>query len=238
MFAIHVVVSDEIMNIEMILDCSKNSSLIAIEGNVKDVVIGVPHHAPLGTEHLPCKDHRNSDENTGQIGYQLSKLLNCGLIVASNYHIDSNKSEHTDYFKMLKLIEPKILIEIHGHGEKSAKFHIEISSGDVTRNHWSIELANRLRRRLKRCQLLCKYSISGDFNKIKLKAKKSKTISEPLTWIPFHIELPKSLRADNNESKYFSKLLSKSINSLVTDFIKPNKEPNAAPEEKQLKNYA
>lgn len=181
------------MQIETLLDDSENSLLIITSGDLKDVVIGVPHHAPLGVVKLPCEEHSEADENAGLLGYYIARLLNCPSVIACNYFIDPNKSENSDYIKRIQSWKPKILTEIHGHGGKSAKFDIEISSGSPEKNCWSKELARRLNDKFVNKPLLEGYTMSGDFNAIKFKAGKSISI-KTTEWIAFHIELPKSIR--------------------------------------------
>ena len=100
------------MTIETFLNDPVNSYLIYIPGKNTDVMIGVPHHAPLGIQHLPCESHPTSDENTGFIGYRLAQLLDCPCLIAGNYFIDPNKYKSSDYFKKIEEVSPKFLIEI------------------------------------------------------------------------------------------------------------------------------
>ena len=153
------------MHIETILDDPATSMLIVSSGKIRDIVIGVPHHAPLGVTELPCEEPRDADENAGFLGYYLARLLNCHSIISCNYFIDPNKHKDSDYFKRIQSWKPKILTEIHGHGGKSAKFHIEISSGSFERNFWSKELAKRLSKKLVGVSSLQGYTLSGDFVK-------------------------------------------------------------------------
>ncbi len=133
------------MQIENILKDEINSILLFIPGERKEIVIGVPHHAPLGVLKLPSEEHPASDENTGFLGVALAELLNCPAIIACNYFMDVNKHKSSDYFKQIQSLEPKILIEIHGHSRNLARSDIEISSGSLERSFWSQELADRLR---------------------------------------------------------------------------------------------
>jgi hypothetical protein len=206
------------MNIEYYLESSDTSMLIAEEKETSRVMIAVPHHAPLGTTLLRCKDtKRGADENAGFVGYHTARIMNCSYIIACNYFIDPNKNTDTDYFKMIQSVNPLFLVEIHGHGKRSAKFDIEISSGNAERNKWSGEMSNRLKSKLSKFNSFNNYTISGDFNKIYFKATNSASITTD-KWIPFHIELPKSIRARKSEYFPFCELLSETINSLLTDF--------------------
>ncbi len=209
------------MQVDTILNNAENSFLMITSGEVKDVIIGIPHHTPLGTTEMPCKEHPDSDENVGFLGIHVANLLNCSSIIACNYFIDSNKSEESDYFKMVHLWKPKILIEIHGHGSRIAKanFNIEISSGSIKRNFWSLEIAERLRNKLSDVPLLQRYTLSGDFNLIYYKAKKSVSITTS-EWLAFHIEVPLSMRASKGEYSLFDELLAETTKDMLRDFDK------------------
>lgn len=176
-----------------------------------EIVIAVPHHSPLGITNLPCEEHKEADENSGYLGYNLSKLIKCPIIIACNYFIDSNKHEDSDYFKKILKWNPKILIEIHGHSSKSANFDIEISAGHIEKNKWSIELASKIKQKIN------DYSISGDYNEIYFKASKTKTINTD-KWLGFHIELPKKLRSSKNEYSTFLEILAKSIKEVLVEY--------------------
>jgi hypothetical protein len=210
------------MDIEMLLDDSENSFLIITPGEVEDVAIGVPHHAPLGTTKLPCEQHRVADENAGYLGYYTARLLGCPSVIACNYFIDANKASDSDYFKKIQSLKPKMLIEIHGHAGISAKFDIEISSGSPERNRWSTELAERLGKKLSNAPLLQGYTLSGDFGAIHFQASKSASVISQ-EWIPFHIELPKSIRASRSTYFLFCELLAETIKGMLSDFNKLKK---------------
>jgi hypothetical protein len=207
------------MFIESLLDDPNNSHLLFTSGESKKIVIGVPHHAPLGISKLPCKDHPDADENTGFLGYYVSRLINCPSIIACNYFLDPNKDKETDYCKKILSMKPKLLIEIHGHGGHKAKFDIEISSGSLENDLWSKELAERLRASLSGIPALQGYTLSGDFNEIYFQAKNSFSITTK-EWIAFHIELPISIRQSKSQYIPFCELLAKTANGLLTDFDK------------------
>ncbi|PZN83002.1 MAG: hypothetical protein DM484_05490 [Candidatus Methylumidiphilus alinenensis] len=201
------------MQIEKTLsDTQKN--LLLISGEINDVVIGVPHHAPLGVTNLPCKEHPDADENAGYLGYEIACLLNCNCIIACNYDVNPNGSEDTEYSKKILSWMPKFLIEIHGHGGKSAKFDIEISSGSEKNNNFSLKLAEYLRLKFSGLPLLKQYTISGDFKKIHFKATRSFTIQRN-EWISYHIELPKSIRQSKEEYLLFCKYLAEAVKELL-----------------------
>jgi len=60
---------------ESILKSASISALIIEERKFKDIVIGVPHHAPAGIEKLPCLEHPESDENAGYLGRYIAEKL-------------------------------------------------------------------------------------------------------------------------------------------------------------------
>jgi hypothetical protein len=205
------------MNIENLLESRDQSMLIIEERNCMEVVIAVPHHAPLGVEELPCEDHPISDENAGLLGLYTAKNLDCCLIIACNYFLDSNKNVASDYFNKIMKWAPKLLIEIHGHGSQSARYDIEISSGNSRRNKWSKDMANRLERKMAMDSNLQQYTISGDFHEIFFQATLTKTITSA-NWIPFHIELPKSLRAKKKQYQPFCEFLAQSVIEILQNY--------------------
>lgn len=202
------------MTIEMLLNDPVNSYLIYIPGKNTDVMIGVPHHAPLGVQRLPCESHPTSDENTGFIGYRLAQMLNCPCLIAGNYFIDPNKYKSSDYFKRIEAINPKYLIEIHGHAGLSAHFDIEISSGSLDKSVLSQKFAEQLKSAFSNHPALQNYTISGDFNQIHFRATKSLTINTD-QWTALHIELPQTLRADQRQYNQLCKSLSKIVPELL-----------------------
>jgi hypothetical protein len=204
------------MPMENMLDWRDRSVLIIGEGNTKDIVIGVPHHAPLGVEELPCPDHRDADENVGLLGLYVAQLLNCSYVVACNYFLDSNKHEESDYFKRLLAWNPRMLLEIHGHGSGKAKYHIEISSGNAVRNKWSNRMASELREKMAQSTTLRDYTISGDYNAIYFQASGTKTITSD-RWLPFHVELPKRLRMQRTHYEPFCELLAEAVTNLLRE---------------------
>lgn len=187
-----------------------NSFLFYLPGNNEQILIAAPHHAPLGVQHLPCETHPSSDENTGWIAYHLSQMLDSGCLIAGNYFIDPNKYKTSDYFKRIESLQPKILIEIHGHGSGSANFDIEISSGSRDKTFLSQRLANLLQQGLAIRENLKTYTISGDFEKIHFRATKSLTINTD-QWTAFHIELPQKLREDEQQYLSFCEVFEEAI---------------------------
>lgn len=202
------------MNIETFLNDPVNSYLIYIPGKNTDVMIGVPHHAPLGIQHLPCESHPSSDENTGFIGYRLAQLLDCPCLIAGNYFIDPNKYKSSDYFKKIEEVSPKFLIEIHGHAGQSAHFDIEISSGSLDKSALSEKIADQLFITLSRHPTLRNYTISGNFVQIHFRATKSLTINTD-QWTAFHIELPQKLREDKHQYNQLCECLEEIIRGFL-----------------------
>lgn len=181
------------MSAELMLESTVNSLLIIEERKRKDIVIGVPHHAPAGIPNLPCSTHPDADENAGFLGRYIAEKLNCCSVIACNYPVDVNKYFRTDYTMQIASWNPKVLIEIHGHGEKKAKFNIEISSGSPENEKHSKNMADKLKTSFLNDNDLKTLTISGEYNKIYFKASDSVTITDG-RWISYHIELPPSLR--------------------------------------------
>jgi hypothetical protein len=203
--------------IEKTLNDPENYALLSTQGKVREVVVGVPHHAPLGVPTLPCKEHPYADENAGLIGYEVARLLNCNSIIACNSPIDPNKHKDSEYCKKILAWKPKFLIEIHGHSGNSAKFDIEISSGSTTKNFWSKEMAERIRAKLFTNPQFHGYTLSGDIDQIYFKAKKSYTIATN-KWVAFHIELPKSIRESKDKHSLFCKSLAETTSELLVSY--------------------
>jgi hypothetical protein len=197
----------------------KDSLLLIEERDRKDIIIGAPHHSLGGIKYLPCKEHEDADENTGYIARQIARELNLSSIIACNYRIDPNKKLETDYSRVIIEWEPKYLIEIHGHGAKSAdKYLIEISSGNAERTTLSKKFADTLTNKMVKHKSLKRFQASGDFNTIHFKAKKSATITTD-KWNPIHIEIPPLLRLTKTNqlpksSIYFTRLLVDTINEI------------------------
>mgnify|MGYP000110390960 CR=1 FL=1 len=185
------------MSVELMLGLSKPSFLIINERARKDFVIGVPHHAPAGTEKLPCPEHGVSDENAGFLGHCLADILDCCSVIACNYTIDVNKRLRSDYAVQIASWNPSVLVEIHGHGGNNAKYDIEISCGSKDRNENSKKLAESLSEEFKKKDELKYIRVCGDFHEIYFKASRTLTICDS-RWLGFHIELPSSLRIPEN----------------------------------------
>lgn len=157
-------------------------------------MIGAPHHSLGGIKFLPCKEHKDADENTGLIARQIALRLNVSSIIACNYRVDSNKSLETDYSRIIIQWKPKYLVEIHGHGAKFAdKYAVEVSSGNIERNQLSKQFADTLTNKMANHRSLKRFEAFGDFDSIYFKATNSATITTS-EWNPIHVEIPPSLR--------------------------------------------
>jgi hypothetical protein len=176
------------------LEADKNPILLIEERPNKTIVIGAPHHAPGGKKELPCPEHTDSDENTGQIAHDLADRLQVSAIIACNAAVDPNKSLTTEYSTRIIQWKPGFLIEIHGHGGKAVPEDvIEVSCGTLSNNAWSIGFAKVFQSYLNTIDALKMFKVSGDFEKLHFKASKTATVTNP-DWISFHIELPPALR--------------------------------------------
>lgn len=178
------------------LESTEISLLIIEERELKDIIIGVPHHAPAGIDKLPCPEHQMSDENTGFLGRYVAEKLDCCSIIACNYRIDVNKYFRSDYTMQIAMWNPKFLVEIHGHGGNKSDYDIEISSGSENDTH-SKNLASKLSNKFANDSELENITTCGEYNKLTFKAQKSVTINDG-RWIPFHIELSPRLRKPEN----------------------------------------
>ena len=189
------------------------SCFLIQKGENPDIVVAAIHHAPTGIKELPCDRHKVSDEAVGQIALIAARRLRCTYIVASNYFLDLNKPdpyvekevEQTDYKNWLSHNKPLVLVEIHGHNGNSAKYDIEISSGEQREKH-ALEFAKKLEKRMSRCQFKRGYTISGDYKSIYFKASKAVTINTT-SWLAFHIELCPDLRTDKSEAQRIARCI-------------------------------
>lgn len=92
---------------------------------------------------------------------------------------------------------PKVLIEIHGHGGKKAKHDVEISSGSSENDVYSRRLEAELIGKCVDNDELKSLNISGQYSSLYFKAGGSVTISDG-RWIAYHIELPPRLRKSSD----------------------------------------
>ena len=194
----------------------EESVLLTIEREQEEVAVGVPHHAPLGVRRLPTSEHPAADENTGVIGYEVSRLLTCNCVIACNYFMDPNKHGDSDYSKRISAWKPNVLVEIHGHGSNHANYDVEISSGSRERNKISTRFAALLRQAMAKTDSLSEYQISGSFDEIYYKATNSWTINND-RWIPFHIELPFSIRSDPALFSPLSQHISTAVKAILAE---------------------
>jgi len=203
------------INPEAILESKKTTLLVEKRAKTR-IVIGSPHHAPVGVEHLPCKEHPDSDENAGIIARRIAENIRASSIIACNYHIDANKSLGTDYSLQIINWNPKYLIEIHGHsGRKTkAKNEIEISSGSIEQNDLSVKFASKLQEKLSMAPGLNQIPVNGNFKELYFRASNTATITSG-RWKALHIELPPILRKEGTNlpgiANDFINLLSETI---------------------------
>jgi hypothetical protein len=180
-----------------LLDVTYPSMLIIEKRESNKIVVGVPHHAPAGTTKLPCREHEESDENTGHLGHYLAERLRCSSVIACNYTFDVNKCLRTDYSMQIAKWSPATLVEIHAHSGKGKQHpnDVEISCGSESRNKFSIALATKLKKAL--CESLepDDLSINGNFRAIPkhLRATRTLTITND-RWLAYHLELAPKLR--------------------------------------------
>lgn len=166
----------------------KPNKLFIKDREGKGIIIGAPHHGRM------TAIGRSGDKNVGFIAWTIAVRLGVCSIIACNYSSDPNKTFNSDYSKQIVGRKPVYLIEIHGHGGiKACKNCIEISSGNAARNRMSMDFAKNLKNKMDKHQGLKKYDVSGNFHRIHFKAEESATINTD-KWMPYHIELPLSLR--------------------------------------------
>lgn len=175
----------------------EGAALFSQKAKNSRIMVAVPHHAPRGISRMTCD--RNADENAGYLGCYLADKLDASLIVACNYFHDPNKFDYSDYFRFIEENRPELLIEIHGHGARSAIYDVEISSGPYD-NKFGENFANLLIDDTKTDEILEKLTVSGDYSKIYFTAQYSITITDN-RWHSLHIELPPNIRK-NGDSAY------------------------------------
>lgn len=192
----------------------EGSLLLSKKNQDSRITIGVPHHAPRGISRMLCD--RNADENVGYLGCYLALKLSASFISACHYYIDPNKQDFTDYSRFIASCAPKLHIEIHGHGNRSAKYDIEISSGPEDMDFAKI-FSEKLNIRMKDDDELNGLSVSGDYSKIYFTAQYSVTVTDP-RWHTLHIELPPLLRKDGNNP--YPPSAGFRLMDIITDLIK------------------
>jgi hypothetical protein len=181
------------MDAEALLELGSPSLLVIEERTRREIVVGVPHHAPAGKAGLPCLEHQESDENAGYLGRYLAEKLRCCSVIACNYTIDSNKYFRSDYSMQIASWNPKALIEIHGHNGRKAKHDIEISSGGSGSERHAGRLADALTAAFQATDELRNVTVCGEYDGLYYKASDAVTLSDG-RWIGYHIELPPRLR--------------------------------------------
>lgn len=197
----------------------KETILLTEERINKNIVIGAPHHAPGGIKNLPCKEHKDSDENAGIIAHRVAEKIKASSVIACNYHIDANKSLGTDYSLQITKWEPSYLIEIHGHSGKRTKPNnaIEISAGSQERNDLSLKFAIKLKEKFEKSRALYSVPVNGNFQEIYFQAKHTPTITSG-RWKALHIELPLYIRKEEKDlpeiANEFINLLSETITEI------------------------
>lgn len=193
-----------------ILYCNKSSKFL----------IAAPHHASDKNDIKGMRTERGTirsyDANTGFICLEIAKSLGASYLIYNNAKDDPNKVVTNEYCHLVKAIHPKILVEIHGHAEKSIDRTIIEVSGGLNNNDMSIKFANILTKELHDSGL-SHMTAEGDFNKIFYKGSKTATVNGS-AWNgsggkTLHIELPKHLRLSGNVSK-IAKVITKSLNQL------------------------
>lgn len=218
------------MRLESLLDEKEISYFLVQKGERSDIVVAAVHHAPAGIPILPCSRHKESDESTGLLALKLARMLKCTFIVASYYFLDINKrdpnlrkkNEQTDYLNWLFQNKPHVLIEIHGHGGKSATADIEISSGE-RRKYQSRDFAESLSKYMSRRRFKREYTVSGDFASIYFRASEAVSINSD-SWLAFHIELCPELRKDGFEAKKIANCIASTLKDIC---IESNQQEDA-----------
>lgn len=137
-----------ILGFDARLDHPRDYSLIVERGERRGLVVGAPHHAPAGVSRLPCG--RDADENAGYLACYLGQYLQVPSVVAVNCLEDANKSLDTGYGQELQQIKPALLVELHGHGGRSARADVEISAGSKQRESYALQLSAALQREMKK----------------------------------------------------------------------------------------
>ncbi len=122
---------------------ARPDSLTLLEhGSEPRVVLGVPHHAPVGVERIALErpgGSRIADENAVLYALVCFTALaqhgvGCRLVVASQARDhDPNKDDGSPYCRAALATPARLLIECHGAGAR-APHDLELSAG---RNRWA-----------------------------------------------------------------------------------------------------
>ncbi len=181
------------IDIQAKLESTEPSRIIVETRSRSDIVVGVPHHAPAGTPHMPCPEHSESDENTGYLGRHIAEHLDCCCVIACNATVDPNKHPDSDYTLQITAWRPRVLIEIHGHGKVRSPYDVEISCGSADDTAHAEALAAAIHRRISSDAEFADVTVCGRFNDIYFRATKTLTITDT-RWLAYHIELSSRLR--------------------------------------------
>ncbi len=155
------------------------------------VVVGAPHHAPAGVRRLKCD--RRSDQNTGLLAWRVAELARVPIVIVTNADADPNKSLDSEYSKAVASYGPRVLLEIHGHRSKKARFDVEVSAGCADRSEHLTNFVAAFTRGMTSDPELKDLSVSGDFERIHFKATDTVTMRSPI-WLGLHAEFPLSVR--------------------------------------------
>lgn len=197
----------------LIVDLKKSSRL----------TVGVPHHTPGGRSFMPTLKKRPGDENAGFLGELLAEKLQASFVCACNYFLDPNKSLDTDYSRAIIRSNPKVLVEVHGHGHRNTDNDVEISCGSKKEEIYAVQLMDQLKERLKADHMppkLKELKIEARFDRIYFRATGAATIKKPV-WRAYHIETPQFLRLAEDgpdvpeEGKIFIKLLAETLEKIL-----------------------
>ena len=205
----------DLSNLKKTLKREEIRQLFRVKFGKKPYIIGAPHHTPGGVKYMPCKEHKDGDENAGFLALTLAEHLRGQCIIASNYWLDANKTCN-DYLLFIIQKQPKFLIEVHGHGG-SANSDIEISCGTDELTDKSEELARYVYDEIKILRKNGKVfwndvTVCGTFSKIKFKAQQTLSLScaRDCEIIPYHIEISPKFRIgevdEKDENKKFKKV--------------------------------
>lgn len=188
------------------------------------VTVGVPHHTPAGKSFMPTPRKRPGDENAGFIGRVLADELGASFVCACNYFLDPNKSLETDYSRAIIRSNPRVLIEIHGHGQYNTENDIEISCGSRKEEVFAVQLMEKLQEKLGQEDIplaLQELKIEARFDKIYFQATQAATIKKS-PWRAYHIELPQLLRVSSGDpgvptvGEVFAGILGKAFREITT----------------------
>jgi len=187
------------------------------------VTVGVPHHTPGGRPFMPTPRRRPGDENAGFLGRFLAEEMQASFVCACNYFFDPNKSLENDYSRAIIRSDPRVLVEIHGHGYRNTENDVEISCGSKKEEVFAVQLMDQLWTGLKADSIpagLKELKIEARFDRIYFRATRAATIKKP-AWRAYHIEIPQFLRVAEDgfgvpeEGKVFAKILGDTLKKIL-----------------------